>query len=605
MSEHLTLIPINMLVYSGRNPRNEMRGLEELAENIKEYGVLEPIIVRKKEEKFEIVVGERRVRASIMAGLKEIPTIVRAISDSQADELRLIENIHREDLTDAEKGDAIYALIENYPDKYQSIADVARFLGKSYHTVFDWTRKTRMLSDYVKTIFSSSPEQFTDFHARALLKYDHSTQDKLADVIVRKAIPTTTLPNFLKLYDTNPTANLDALADEAKGVKKVTVEVERLPWIARRAVKKAVKKREKWAEEMREKALTKAREAPRKAKPENRAVKLPIPTSLLGYIDGAKPAESLRTPQEEPTVLQQVPREDILKKTEGIIERLDEIKHPYQRERMLEVIPKELEKLEKRLEKAPERRERVEHKLNRLYELQAEGVFLSTLWDIGERAEYAGSKDFHGNCPPQVVEQCVLRLTKKGDVVLDPMAGSGTAIDVCNLLDRKCIAYDIKPPEWRNDIVRNDSRKIPLEDNSVDMIFLHPPYWDMVYYTRDEDEEKLSDLSRASTLEEYLRMLKPALQECYRVLKPKKYLCLLLGDRIKDGRFVPLCRKAVDLSEDVGFTDCGYAVKFTSGATSLMVKGQMIYAELAYTENLKIEHDLVMFFKKGEIENAQ
>jgi SAM-dependent methyltransferase len=265
---------------------------------------------------------------------------------------------------------------------------------------------------------------------------------------------------------------------------------------------------------------------------------------------------------------------------------------------MVEVVPKELEKLERRLEKAPERRERVEHKLNRLYELQAEGIFLSTLWAIGERAEYAGSKDFHGNCPPQVVEQCVLRLTKKGDVVLDPMAGSGTAIDVCNLLNRKCIAYDLKPPKWRNDIICNDSRKIPLDDDTVDMIFLHPPYWDMVYYTENEDEEKLSDLSRAPTIEEYLHMLKPVLQECYRVLKPKKYLCILLGDRIKEGKFIPLCRKTADLSESIGFTDCGYAVKFTSGATSLEVKGQMIYAELAYTGNLKVEHDLVMFFRK-------
>lgn len=63
--------------------QKEMGNLEELAENIKEYGVLEPIIVRPKEEKFEVVVGERRVRASIMAGLKEIPAIIRPLTDRQ------------------------------------------------------------------------------------------------------------------------------------------------------------------------------------------------------------------------------------------------------------------------------------------------------------------------------------------------------------------------------------------------------------------------------------------------------------------------------------------------------------------------------------------
>lgn len=294
----------------------------------------------------------------------------------------------------------------------------------------------------------------------------------------------------------------------------------------------------------------------------------------------------------------EVPKEVIREKAEAIIERLDEIDHPLQRGRMVKVIPKELEGLVKRLEKAPEKRELVERKLDRLRELEEEGAFLSTLWDIGERANYAGTRDFHGNCPPQVVEQCVLRLTKKGDLVVDPMAGSGTAIDVCNLLGRKCIAYDIKPPERRNDIIHNDSRKIPLDNDSVDMVFLHPPYWDMVYYTKVE--ERLPDLSRAKTLGEYLSMLKQVLRECYRVLRGGKYLCILLGDRVKEGNFIPLCRKSANLAEEVGFTDYGYAVKFTKGATSLMVKGKMIYAELAYTENLKVEHDLVMFFKKGK-----
>ena len=98
-----------------------MRGLEEFPENIKEYGVLEPILVKAKEEKFEVIVGERRVRASILAGLKEVPAIIRALTDRQTDELRLIENIHREDLTTPEKGDAVLALLENYPEKYPTL----------------------------------------------------------------------------------------------------------------------------------------------------------------------------------------------------------------------------------------------------------------------------------------------------------------------------------------------------------------------------------------------------------------------------------------------------------------------------------------------------
>lgn len=283
---------------------------------------------------------------------------------------------------------------------------------------------------------------------------------------------------------------------------------------------------------------------------------------------------------------------------EELMQRLITSVPEEKRERAEKIFEEEFRSLRKRLKMFPEKSARMEPKFDRLRQLEEEGVFLTTLWDIGERAGYAGRGDFHGNCPPQVVESCVLHKTKKGELVVDPMAGSGTALDVCKLLGRNCIAYDLKPPKWRNDIIRNDSRKIPLENNSADMVFLHPPYWDMVYYT--SVNERLPDLSRAETLDEYLSMLGQVLQECYRILKSEKHLCILLGDRIKNGRFIPLCRKTANLAEEIGFTDCGYAIKFTKGSTSLVVKGKTIYAELAYTENLpKINHDLVMFFKKA------
>jgi len=606
MSEQFAMIPIDLLEYSGRNPRQEMRNLEELAENIKEYGILEPIVVRPKREKFEVVVGERRVRAAIMAGLEKVPAIIRALTDQRTDELRLIENIHREDLTDAEKGDAVLALLDYYPDKYPSIRAVSEKLGKSYKSVWEWTFKSRKLSEFVKE--SVIRKRLDESNARLLLKYSHSVQNKLAEKIIEHQLSKRQVIEFLKLYDQKPESDLDELATEVKGVKVIEVPLHKLPDEIRKGVLQVIEKEKKkrrivHTKEEREKiskAHKKMAERKKQARKrlEEQLKKKEIPSRLKSkqHTDTTEDQSALVKPVE-------IPKEIIREKAEALIERLNEIEHPLQRGRMAKVIPRELDGLVKRLEKAPEKRKLVETKLDRLRELEEEGVFLSTLWDIGERAEYAGRREFHGNCPPQVIEQCVIRLTKKGDLVVDPMAGSGTAIDVCNVLDRKCIAYDIKPPKWRKDIIPNDSRKIPLSNNSVDMVFLHPPYWDMVYYTKAE--EKLSDLSRAKTLEEYLDMLKQVLRECYRILKNGKYLCILLGDRIKEGRFIPLCRKVANLAEEVGFTDCGYAVKFTKGATSLMVKGKMIYAELVYTENLKIEHDLVMLFRKGEKENVQ
>jgi len=267
------------------------------------------------------------------------------------------------------------------------------------------------------------------------------------------------------------------------------------------------------------------------------------------------------------------------------------------RERAKEIFREEFRSLHKRLKIFPEKSEKIAPKFEQLRLLEERGVIPYTVWDFKYRDDYAGDKDFHGNCSPQIVEQCIWRLTEEGDLVVDPMAGSGTALDVCKKFNRRCIGYDIKPPENRHDIIQNDSRKIPLEDESVDMIFIHPPYWNLTYYTKAE--ENLPDLSRAKTVEEYLAMLKQVFKECYRILKHGKFMCVLLGDLIRGGRFIPLCRKATNLAEEIGFIDYGYAVKLAHGEVSRKKSG-VIIAEPIYTNNLKISHDLVIFLRKPE-----
>ena len=598
MSEQFSMIPIDSLVYSGRNPRTKMRGIEELAESIKEYGMLQPIIVRPLEDKFEVVVGERRVMAGIKAGLREVPAIIRDLTTSQTDELRLIENIQREDLTNAEKGDGVLTLIVDFPEKYPTIKSVAEMLKVPYKTVQRWIQKSRRLSSNVKMLIQTG--KLGEDQAYRIMKYSHSTQDRLAEKINAADLTERQTIKFVKLFDENPTGNLDEFIRQAKGIEKVVVPLEDISGEARKEIKEVLKKKKEAYKKARKKSLEKAVKESVKARKKRARGRFESPSKKRVEEAKAKLEELLSDILKSSEIPEDV-KKAVLEQLElvGYAKQLAKIKDPMQRERMIHAVTKELKaKMKERLEKAPKRRLLVEHKLARLRELEREGVPLSTLWDIGERKDYAGSKDFHGNCPPQIVEYCVLRLTHKGDLVVDPMAGSGTALDVCWVLDRRCIGYDIKPPTWREDIIQNDSRKIPLESNSADMVFLHPPYWDMVYYTKTEEE--LPDLSRVPTLDEYQYMLKQVLLECHRILKEGKYLSILLGDRIKGGRFIPLCRKAVNLAEQVGFIDCGYAVKFTRGATSKLVKGKMIYAELAYTENLKPDHDLVMFFRKAK-----
>lgn len=123
------------------NPRLEFTkaGLDELAMSIKQVGVIEPIIVRPaSNESYEIVIGERRYRAALQAGLDKIPAIIKDYSDEEAMEINLIENIQREDLSAVEKGKTCNELLNKFPQLYPSKIHLARKLGVSESTVSSW-----------------------------------------------------------------------------------------------------------------------------------------------------------------------------------------------------------------------------------------------------------------------------------------------------------------------------------------------------------------------------------------------------------------------------------------------------------------------------------
>jgi len=260
-------IPLGKIVITGDNPRQEfdLESLERLGDSIESHGLLQPIIVRPIEDRYELVVGERRFRAMQLKGMGEIVARVEELDDTTCMELRLIENTHREDLTDAEKGDAIYGLMGKYPEKYSTIKRVADSLDKPYGTVLQWTTKSRKLSDHVRELIITNA--LVEAQASYLMKYDPQTQDRLADTIVRYDLSSVITPKFLKLYDAEPEADLGDLANEAKGVKKVEIEVGKLSEAARKEVEGLLEERAKRVEEARERALEKAWKAPRPSKP--------------------------------------------------------------------------------------------------------------------------------------------------------------------------------------------------------------------------------------------------------------------------------------------------------------------------------------------------
>lgn len=128
--EAIEKIQLEKLVTNPFQPRKifDDEAIEELAQSIQEHGIIQPIVVRKKGKKYEIVVGERRFRASKIAGLDEIPAIVKELTEEQMMEIAILENLQREDLTPIEEAEAYQSLIEKL---HFTQEDLAKRLGKS------------------------------------------------------------------------------------------------------------------------------------------------------------------------------------------------------------------------------------------------------------------------------------------------------------------------------------------------------------------------------------------------------------------------------------------------------------------------------------------
>lgn len=141
----------------------DQESLEELAESIKEYGLIQPIVVTPKEGYYSIVAGERRWRASKIAGIKEIPAIIREDNKRVNSEISLIENMQREDLNPYEKALGIKTLIDSYG---LSQEEVAKKLGKGRSTIANWVR---VLNLEPRVLEMAKEGKITEGHCKALL----------------------------------------------------------------------------------------------------------------------------------------------------------------------------------------------------------------------------------------------------------------------------------------------------------------------------------------------------------------------------------------------------------------------------------------------------
>ncbi|MCP8900489.1 ParB/RepB/Spo0J family partition protein [Gilvimarinus xylanilyticus] len=181
----LMQIPVELIQRGKYQPRRDMHpeALEELAESIKAQGVMQPIVVRPiSAERFEIIAGERRWRATQLAGLEKIPAVVREVPDEAAIAMALIENIQREDLNPIEEAMALKRLQDEFELTQQ---EVAQAVGKSRTTVTNLLRLIA-LDDEVKKLLEHGDLEMG--HARAILSLPAEQQREVGRQIVAKGL---------------------------------------------------------------------------------------------------------------------------------------------------------------------------------------------------------------------------------------------------------------------------------------------------------------------------------------------------------------------------------------------------------------------------------
>jgi DNA modification methylase len=168
----------------------------------------------------------------------------------------------------------------------------------------------------------------------------------------------------------------------------------------------------------------------------------------------------------------------------------------------------------------------------------------TTLWDFptqnyGDKKH--GDNKYRGVTPAFIIWNLIQRYTKEGDLVIDPMCGSGTTIDVCLEENRKVIGYDIVP--YRNDIIQADARSLPLKGEIADFVFIDSPYSDNIKY--NDHPDNIGNISCEDF--NFFIQIENIAKEIHRILKNDKYMAWLIGDQAKNKKFTPVGFKLYDI----------------------------------------------------------
>lgn len=209
-------IPIEMVRPNTYQPRKKFNqeSLDELTESIKTYGILQPISVRSNGSKFyELIAGERRLRAAQLAGLEEVPVIVIDATDSDSAALAMIENLQREDLNYIEEAEGYENLIKDHSYTQEQLAEI---IGKKQSTIANKLRILRLPDNVKEKLLEYN---LTERHARALLKLpDEKSQVKMIEKIKEKGY---TVKKTEELIDIEIVKNEAAVSVDSKNNQRI------------------------------------------------------------------------------------------------------------------------------------------------------------------------------------------------------------------------------------------------------------------------------------------------------------------------------------------------------------------------------------------------
>ena len=236
----------------------------------------------------------------------------------------------------------------------------------------------------------------------------------------------------------------------------------------------------------------------------------------------------------------------------------------------------------------------------------------TTIWffpeDYPSKDKVHGLKNYPGRFPPNIPKILIEKYTNEGDFVLDPFVGGGTTLIEAIKLGRNSIGFDINPKAIdlsnekiikikRKSIIARaeicDANNLILKDNSIDLVVTSPPYWNLIMYS---NEKKC--LGNSKHFNQYLEGLEISIEEMYRVLKPQKYCCIVIGDAVEGWKFHPLGYNTQMIFEKIGFSLQRVIIHIQSRTNSFLFGNEKVRKKVLDKGLFLLAHEYIIIGKK-------